>query len=180
MCDCTISYCFSGCYFVTCMLHQKLPAMKNLIFLLVLTILLNSCASTNKMANESIHNAIVGQNEMIVFERLGVPTRVEHARDGGKVMIYESYSKGMYLTPYKSKVTYNANKDIVGNREGFTFTSGVNTVTNDPKYTIYEKNISYLKVFLDKQGICVRFEQNMSKEQLEIYHERFKHFLSKD
>jgi hypothetical protein len=37
---------------------------------------------------------------------LGMPSRVEHARNGGKIMIYESYSKGMYLTPNKSELTF--------------------------------------------------------------------------
>lgn len=70
----------------------------------------------------------------------------------------------MFLTPNKSKVTYNATKDLFGNRQGFTLNSGVNTVTNDPRYTIYQKEVSYLKVFLDKQGNCLRYEQNLPKE----------------
>jgi len=57
--------------------------MKKLLFLVVLGFLLNSCASINKLANKSIHKAIIGQNEMIVCNRLGMPTRVEHARNGG-------------------------------------------------------------------------------------------------
>ena len=152
------------------MLHQKQTAMKNLLFLLVLTILLSSCASTNKMANESIHNAIIGQNETIVCKRLGMPTRVEHASDGGKIMIYEFYSKGMFLTPYKSKISYT---------RGIVLGGHDYSVTNDPKYTIYQRNVSYLKVYLDKQGNAVRLEQAMPQEQLEIYHERFKHFDTK-
>jgi hypothetical protein len=164
-------YCFSVCSFVTCILHQELTGMKNLLFLLVLTILLNSCASTNKMANESIHNAIIGQNETIVCNRLGMPTRIEHASDGGKVMIYEHYSKGMFLTPYRYKINY---------RDGIVLSGAKYSVTNDPKYTIYQTNVSYLKVYLDKQGNAIRIEQTMPQEQLEIYHERFKHFHSKD
>jgi len=150
--------------------------MKSFLFLLVMTILLSSCASTYKMANKSIHNAIFGQNEMIVYKRLGVPTRIVPTTDGGKVMIYEYYSKGMYLTPNKSAITYNTNKDLEGNKQGWTYTSNVNTATNDPKYTIYPTNVSYLKVYLDEEGNAIRLEQNMPKEQLEIYHERFKHF----
>lgn len=145
-----------------------------------MTILFTSCASTNKMTDREFRHALVGQNEMNIFSKFGPPTRIITASNGGKIMIYEFYNKGMFLTPYKSKVTYNANKDILGNRKGFTLRSGVNTVTNDPKYTIYQKNVSYLKVFLDKQGNCVRFEQDLPQEQLEIYHERFKHFPGKD
>ena len=163
------------------MLHQKSTVMKNLVFLLVMTLLLYSCASTNKTANKSIHNAVIGQNEMIVLKRLGTPTRVEHLRNGGKVMVYESTSKGMFLTPYnKPAITYNFNKNLVGEPQGLTYTSNVNTAVNDPKYTIHPTNVSYLKVYIDKNGNAVRIEQNMPQEQLDIYHERFKHFKDKD
>lgn len=154
--------------------------MKNLVLLLVMTMLFTSCSTTNKMTDKEFRQALIGQNEMNIYSRFGPPTRTITGSDGGKIMIYEFYSKGMYLTPYKSKVTYNATKDFLGNRRGLTFNSGVNTVTNDPQHTIYQKNVSYLKVFLDKQGNCVRFEQDLPQEQLDIYHERFKHFQSKD
>jgi len=155
--------------------------MKKIIFLMVLIILINSCATTNKTTNESIQNEIIGQNEMGVFKKLGVPARVELTSDGGKVMIYEFPSKGMYLTPNKKpSITYNVNRDITGQMQGLTYTSNVNTVTNDPKYTIYSKNVSYLKVYLDKHGNAIRIEQNLPQEQLDIYHERFKHFNAKD
>jgi hypothetical protein len=154
--------------------------MKNLLLFLVTTILFTSCATTDKMTDKEFRQALVGQNEINIYSKFGPPTRTITASDGGKIMIYEFYSKGMYLTPYKSKVTYSAKKDLIGNRKGLTFNSGVNTVTNDPQYTIYQKNVSYLKVFLDKGGNCIRFEQDLPQEQLDIYHERFKHFPSKD
>jgi hypothetical protein len=154
--------------------------MKNLLLLLALALLLTSCATTNKMTDKEFNHALVGQNETNIYSRLGPPTKTVTSSDGEKIMIYEFYSKGMFLTPYKSKITYNAKKDWTGNRKGFSFSSGVNTVTNDPRYTIYQKNVSYLKVFLDKQGNCVRFEQDLPPEQLDIYHERFKYFLPKD
>jgi len=122
------------------MLHQKLIAMKYLLFSLVLTVLLSSCASTNKIANKSIHNAIIGQSEMVVFKRLVTPTRVEHGRDGGKVMIFESTSKGMFLTPYKSKISYT---------DGIILSGDKYKVTNTPEYTIYPTYESYLKVYIE-------------------------------
>jgi hypothetical protein len=131
------------------------------------------------MTDKEFRNALVGQNEMNIYSRLGPPTKTITTSDGEKIMVYEFYSKGMFLTPNKSKVTYSAKKDLSGNREGLTFNSGVNTVTNDPQYTIYQKNVSYLKVYLDKRGNCVRFEQDLPQEQLDIYHERFKYFLPK-
>jgi hypothetical protein len=154
--------------------------MKNLLLILATVILFTSCSTTEKMTDREFRNALVGQNELNIYSKFGPPTRIITGSKGVKIMIYEFYSKGMYLTPYKSKVTYKANRDLFGNRQGFTLNGGVNTVTNDPKYTIYQKDISYLKVFLDKQGNCFRFEQDLPQEQLDIYHERFKHFPSKD
>ena len=155
--------------------------MKSFLFLVVLTLLLNSCATTTKSTSKAFNNDIIGQNEMVVLKTLGVPTKVEHLRDGGKIMIYESTSKGMFLTPYnKPAITYNFNKNLVGETQGLTYTSNVNTAVNDPKYTIYPTNTSYFKVYINEHGSAVRIEQNMSQEQLEIYHERFKHFKSKD
>lgn len=155
------------------------PVMKNLLLVLGMIIFITSCSTTNKMADDTFRQALVGQNEMSIYARLGPPKRTIPAPGGGKIMVYEFYTKDMYLTPNKSKVTYHAGKDILGNSKGLTYTSGVNTVTNDPRYTIYQKSVSYLKVFLDKQGNCIRFEQDLPQEQLDFLHERFKHFSSK-
>ncbi len=150
--------------------------MKNFILIMGIVLILFSCSTSRNTIDQSFDNALIGRNEMAIYKLLGAPTRIESASDGGKIFIYEAYSKGMYLTPNKSKITYNAQTDPAGNIKGWTFTSNVNTATNDPEYTIYQQNQSYLKVFIDKQGICTRYEQALPKEQLEIYHERFKHF----
>lgn len=94
-------------------------------------------------------------------------------------MIYEFYSKGMFVTPYKSKVRITNAKDQLGNSQGFLFNSG-STVTNDAKYTVYQEDLSSLKVFLNKEGFCSRFEENLTKEQLEWYYEQFKRFIPKE
>lgn len=123
-----------------------------------------------------MHHALIGQNQSTIFSRLSPPTKILDDPGGGKVLIYEHYSKGMFLTPNKSKITYNARTEKTGNREGLTFNSGVNTVTNKPEYTIHQREVSVLKVYLDKDGSCERYEQNLPREVLETYHERFRHF----
>ena len=156
--------------------------MINTLFLLVLTILFSSCATTNKMTNEAIHYAIVGQNEMTLYKRLGVPARTILAPDGGKIWMYEYYSKDMYTPPHKSNLT-STHAEALNSRNstpGITIRTGVNTETNTPKYIIHSTNVTYLKVYLDKAGKCVGFEQSLPQEQLEIYHERFKHYIPKD
>lgn len=136
-----------------------------------------SCASSTKSTSKSFDNEMIGQNELDVLKALGVPTNVEHTNDGGKIMIYESRSKGMFLTPYnKPAINYNTTRDMNGQMQGLTFTSNTNTAVNNPKYTIHSSNVSFLKVYIDENGNVVSVEQNMSPEQLEIYHKRFKHF----
>ena len=156
--------------------------MKNLLFLLVLNLLLSSCVITDKMTNEAIHYAIVGQNEMTLYKRLGVPARIILAPDGGKIWMYEYCSKDMYTPPYKSNLT-STHAEALNSRNsapGITIRTGVNIETNAPKYTIHSTIVTYLKVYLDKAGKCVGFEQSLPQEQLEIYHERFKHYIPKD
>jgi hypothetical protein len=150
--------------------------MKTIFPIWLVSWLLISCSTINKMASESFHHALIGQNESTIYSRLGPPTRIITDSSGGKILIYEHYSKGTFLTPNKSKVTYSARRDMSGNREGFTFHSGVNTVTNNPEYTIYQREVSSLKVFLDKNGSSFKFEQSLPREVLETYHERLKHF----
>lgn len=152
--------------------------MQKPFLLLIICALVYSCGTTRNSTNQVLQKDIIGQNEMTVFNRLGAPTRVEHFNDGRKVMIYEYYSKGkeMFLTPNKSAITYNPKKNMIGDRQGWTFTTNVNTATNDPKYTIYPTNTYYFKVYIDKKGSACKIEQNLSKGQLEAFHERFKHF----
>lgn len=140
--------------------------------------LLCFCASTSKIQNEALQYALVGQNEMTIYSRLGAPARTISDSEGKKVMIYEFYSNGMFVTPYKSKVTYSAKTNIPGSPEGLTFHSG-STETNDPKYTVYQKDISSIKVFLNKEGYCIRYEENLTKDQLKTYYEQFKRYIPK-
>ena len=156
--------------------------MKNFILLIGIIFVLTQCSSTNRLHDESLKSALVGQDEMTIFTMLGTPTKIEHTSDGGKILIYESFSKskGMYLTPNKSSITYETRTDPAGNMQGWTYTSNVNKVTNDPQYTIYQEKVSALKVYIDKNGKCTRYEQNLPQEELDIYHERFKHFKSKN
>ena len=85
------------------------------------------------MGRELFHHAITGQNERTIYPRVGAPTKTLGDPCGGKVLIYEHYSKGMFLTPNKSKITCSAQTDMACYREGLTFHSVANTVTNKPE-----------------------------------------------
>jgi len=148
--------------------------MRNSIIQLVVLFLLCSCVVTNKMANEAIRNAIVGQNETIVYSRLGPPASYESAPDGEKIATFEYHQRGMFLTPSKSQLKYSAKRDVMGNREGLSYNAFENTATNDPKFTIYDRDVYYLIVYFDKRGTCIRFEHNLPRKQLEKCYERYK------
>ncbi|MFV0265578.1 MAG: hypothetical protein ACK5HT_00420 [Draconibacterium sp.] len=130
------------------------------------------------MANEAIHYAIVGQNEKIIFKRLGAPSSVTNTSDGGKEMLYEYQSKGMFTTPNKSKLTLNYTGDMGNTQQHLNWQySSASTQTNAPEYTIYQKDISVIKVFLDKEGNCSRIEHNLTKDELEYFYKSFKQFV---
>ena len=151
--------------------------MKNVPILFVLTFLIFGCSSSSKLANNSIYYALVGQNEKTIYKRLGIPSQTESNPDGGKTMVYEFHSTGMFETPYKSNITYRAEAGPDGQRKGWTYTTNVNTAANDPKYTIHQTNMSWLKVFLDKEGKCTKVDHNLSKERLEMFYEQFKIYV---
>lgn len=153
--------------------------MKNLFLYVILSLLLGACATSKKVSTDSIHSDLVGQNEMVIFNRLGPPSRVNQTPGGGKVMVYEHYSQGEFLTPNKSSVTMTAGERF-NSSPGITYTTNVNKTTNASNYTVYERNVSYLKVFINEQGNCFRLENTLPQEQLDVYHERFKHFKTKE
>jgi len=162
-------------------IDKKSKALKNSNLLLVLTILFCSCATINKMSNEAIHHAIVGQNEMVVHSRLGLPVRTIQTPDGGKKLIYELHSKGMFTTPYKSRLTFDYSGDMANQEPHLNWRySNINTETNKDEYTIYQEDTSFLEVFLNNEGHCVRFQHNMTRSQLEQLYERFKQYIPKD
>lgn len=157
------------------MFNQKSTVVRKILFLLL--VFISSCATTTKMTNEAFHYALIGQNEMKIYARLGSPTRIISAPDGGKTMIYEFYAKGTPLTTYKSKITYSTKKNIVGERQGLTYNSGANTAANQPQYTIYQTHVSFLKVFLNNEGVCTRFEQNLTREEMEMFYDQFNRYI---
>lgn len=161
--------------------NKTFKALKTSNLLLFLAILYSSCTSINKMSNEAIHHAIIGQNEMIVHSRLGLPVRTIQTQDGEKKLIYELHSNGMFTTPYKSRLTFNYSGDMANQEPHLNWQySSINTETNKDKYTIYQEDTSFLEVFLNNEGHCVRFQHNMTRPQLEQFYKRFKQYIPKD
>ncbi len=167
--------------FVTCMLNQKSRVMKNSIFLLVLIIMVGSCTSINRLNNEAIYHAVVGQNENDIYNRLGIATETQRTPDGGKRLIYELHSKGMVNNPNKSRLTFNYSGDMAHQEPHLNWKySTINTETNDSKYKIYNVDKSFLELILNKDGKCVRFQHDLNKAQLEQLYKSFKKYITED
>ena len=133
------------------------------------------------MTSEALYYAIVGQDEITVRNRLGAPTRTVKVSDGGKKLVYEFYSKGAPASMNKSKLTFNYAGDIANQDPHFNWQySSVNTDANASEYTIYGEEASVLEVFLNNEGQCVRFQQNMTKSQLKQLYEGFKKYIPKN
>lgn len=155
--------------------------MKNPLILIVLTIMVGSCTSINRLSNEAIYHAVAGQNENIIYNRLGMPTEAHRTPDGGKRLIYELYRKGMESNPNKSRLTFNYSGDMANQQPHLNWKySTINTETNDPEYKIYNVDKSFLELFLNKDGKCVRCQHNLNKSQLEQLYKSFKKYIPKD
>ncbi len=152
--------------------------MKNPLILIVLTIMFNACTSINRLSNEAIYHAVVGQYENDIYNRLGMPTETQRTPDGGKKLIYEMHSKGMVSNPNKSKLTFNYSGDMVNQQPHLNWKySSVNTDSNAPEYKIYQVETSLLEVFINNEGQCIGFQHNMTKEQMERLYKQFKKYI---
>jgi len=150
--------------------------MSRVLLLIILLVCLVFCATTNKLANEAIRCAIVGQDESTVYSRLGLPARTIAATDGGKILIYKYYSRGMYKAPAEIK-SRSFRVDRFGNRSGLNLGDVVGTLTYDSGNAIYERYTTYLKAYINSQGNCVQFEQDLTKDQLRLLQEQFKCYV---
>lgn len=130
------------------------------------------------MSNEAIYHAVVGQSEATVRARLGTPLKTIKTADGGEKFIYEYYSKGSPTSLNKSKVTIDYSGDMANNEPHLNWQySNVDTKTNAPEYATYQMAKSVLEVYLNSEGKCEKFQQNMTKNQLEEIYERFKKYI---
>lgn len=144
--------------------------MKQIFITLLCITVFAACSSSKKVVNKSNYKDLVGQNELAILKQVGSPTQVIHTPSGGKVMVYEFTETGMFLTPNKSNLNINPKS------KKWTYTSNVNKTTNDPEYTIYQKNTSSFKAYIDEHGKCIRVDGNLPQEYMETHYERFKHF----
>jgi hypothetical protein len=150
--------------------------MKKSQFILVIAILFTSCATTNKMANKAFYHALVGQNEMTVYSRLGAPTNIVTSGDGGRILIYEFYTKGMFVVPEVGEPTGNS-LGFTDKKTGAIYDIKTYSNNNSSSNISYLTDVNSLVVFIDQQGNCVRFEQDLPREKLEFYYNRLKGYI---
>lgn len=152
--------------------------MKTSQCLFILAFLLSSCASITRLSNNAIYHTIVGQTEFTVYERLGPPARTLQTKDGEKKLVYEYHSKGMFTHPNKSKLTFSQSGDMSNQEPRLNWKfSSVDTKTNSPEYTVYQDNTSVLEVYINAEGECVSFQQNLNKQELEQLYQTFSKYV---
>jgi len=153
--------------------------MKKMIQLIICALLLGACSSLNKMTNEAFYHAVVGQTEKVVYARVGSPSNTYSEPEGEKILVYAIPIKGMYTYANTSKIKIGPQYNVKSGRQNYNveIDESVNTSTNAPQYQVYQTNMTYLKIYLDRQGTCTKFEQNLMKPQLEYYYDRLKKYV---
>lgn len=154
--------------------------MRNLLTLALFLLFLAGCSGLEKMTNKAFYYAAVGQTEKEVYSRVGTPSRIETSTEGDKILVYEVPSKGMFKYPNKSQVSVNPSPNPSGQKYSWSVNPSVNTTTNAAEYQDYATNMTYLKIYLDKEGVCTRVEQNLQDPQLEFYYDRLKKYIPEE
>ena len=171
----------SSCEFHTMPLKtNNFNRMKNLLTLALFLLFLAGCSGLEKMTNKAFYYAAVGQTEKEVYSRVGTPSRIETTTEGEKILVYEVPSKGMFKYPNKSQLSVKADPKLNGQKYSWSVNPSVNTTTNAAEYQDYATNMTFLKIYLDKDGVCTRVEQNLQDPQLEFYYDRLKKYIPEE
>lgn len=133
------------------------------------------------MTNKALYYGLVGQKENIIYSRIGMPSETYSSNEEQKVLVYEvsnnvmiGYSKNIKpaITPYidyKGKRDYDV--DIWQMADAQSDATG---------YAEYSLNTSALKVYIDNDGTCSWFEQNLPMLQQEYFYDRLKKYIPED
>ena len=155
--------------------------MAKLRYLIGIFVLLCSCSANKRLAEKAFYHALVGQNEMTIYSRLGAPTNVIATTDGGKLLKYEFYGKGLLIPLSHSGVAEESYTATIKNKKtGAVYNIVTNPETAVSEYSNYQTDIASLNVFIDKHGKCVNYEQNLPKEQLEYYYDQLRKYIPED
>lgn len=155
--------------------------------LVSVSVFMHCCISSKRTVTKTLNAAIIGQNELVVFDRLGVPAKTTIYNNGNKVWIYQSGGLQFFSGPNTSWHS-STHSEQLGVRKARTFKSTFSDLTirtpdKTASYTLnddkaYTLNNPFLKVYFNRQGKCIHFEQNMTQEQQEVYHNRLKQYLA--
>ena len=154
--------------------------MKKLLTWCILFILMFACTTSKRALNKAIGDAILDQNEIVVFQRLGIPYQTILREDGRKVWIYRkqehllsSPNNSWHASTHAEQLAVRKNRTFKSSKEDIIIRTPDKTaaieLNNDKTYT---SSNPFLRIYFDRHGKCVSFEQNMTPEQMKIYHER--------
>lgn len=151
--------------------------MKPIALLFILSFCFVACSSTIRMANKAIKSGIVGQDEITVQARLGIPVEEIIFSDGGKVFVYEYYSRVRVLPGDIESSNFLLDENSKGTELASYLITSV--LTYHPNSADYEIQTNYMDVYLDAEGYCIGFDHNLTKEQLQILRFQFEQYQTK-
>lgn len=155
--------------------------MKNWLLLSVLLFAIAACTSQKKITNKALFHGIVGQKEKIVYSRVGLPTEINTANEGEKVLVYEVSERMMVGYSKSIKPAVTSQFDMDGQRDYDVDVWQIGDALSDAKSnTEYRTNKAFLKVYIDSTGTCTGFEQNLPKLQQEYYYDRLKKYIPEE
>ena len=153
---------------------------KSISALVVICILFSLCNTPKKLANKAFHNALIGQNEMTIYSRIGMPTSTAKTFNGGKILMYEFFSMERFPTVNNFKPEDYDRGISFTSKSGAFYEIPFKPEFKNRKNMTYQEKVTSLMVFLDRHGKCIRFEHNLPKERLEFYYERLKAYIPED
>jgi len=152
--------------------------MKKIIQLTICALLLGACSSLNKMTNEAFYHAVVGQTEKVVYARVGSPSKTYVTEDGGKVLVYEVPEKSFAGYSKNIQPALTRDFDDHGKPDYDVDIWQLTSAASDAnKYAEYNMNITGMKIYFNKRGICTRVDQSLPKPQAEYYYHRLKKYV---
>ena len=133
------------------------------------------------MLNKAFYYGVVGQKEYVVYSRVGQPVTIHETEDGGKVLVYKVPKSVMTGQSKNIKPGITPFINSKGKREyDIDMVQISDAMSNAQDYSKYSLNTTALKIYINKNGICSRLEQNLPKLQQEYFYDRLKKYIPEE
>lgn len=149
--------------------------MKKSLFIWALGMLIGSCSTPVKLANQAFKHALLGETEPVIHKRIGAPSRIVAEPDGGKVYIYDFTH--VEKLPSMSYNPQAINLTTITSKSGASYDIPYYSKSRNPRNTLYQENITSLFLFIDEHGYCTRIDHDLQKEKLDYFYHLLKEYV---